>query len=57
MRIINKVLLLLFIEYAVLFRHRHVPKSVYKAAKEKRIMLASVRRKYVFGNFIEALFD
>lgn len=26
-------------------RHRHVPKSVYKAAKEKRIMLASVRRK------------
>ena len=28
-------------------RHRHVPKAVFKAAKEKKIMLASIKRKYV----------
>lgn len=26
-------------------RHRHVPKAVFKAAKEKKIMMASVKRK------------
>ena len=31
----------------LLFRHRHVPKAVFKAAKEKKIMLASRQRKYV----------
>ena len=29
------------------FRHRHVPKAVFKAAKEKKIMMASLKRKYV----------
>lgn len=41
--LLSLILLLLF-EF---FRHRHVPKAVFKAAKEKKIMLASIKRKYV----------
>lgn len=37
---------LFFFEY---FRHRHVPKAVFKAAKEKKIMLASIKQKYVLS--------
>ena len=40
--LINNLVLLLFY-----FRHRHVPKAVFKAAKEKKIMMASIKRKYV----------
>ena len=42
--------LLLSLIWSLLFefvRHRHVPKAVFKAAKEKKIMLASIKRKYV----------
>lgn len=38
-----RIIVVLF-EY---FRHRHVPKAVFKAAKEKKIMLASIKKKYV----------
>lgn len=40
--LINNLVFLLFY-----FRHRHVPKAVFKAAKEKKIMMASIKRKYV----------
>ena len=39
-----------FVGIFLAFRHRHVPKAVFKAAKEKKIMLASVKRKYVLIN-------
>ncbi|CAH3188898.1 unnamed protein product, partial [Porites lobata] len=33
-------------------RHRHVPKAVFKAAKEKKIILASRKRKYVLDYYM-----
>lgn len=32
-------------EITLIFRHRHVPKLVYKSAKEKKVMLDSIKRK------------
>ena len=34
------------------FRHRHVPKAIFKAAKEKKVMMASVKRKYVLFSIL-----
>lgn len=38
------------------FRHRHVPRSVYKAAKQTKVMRAAIRRKYVFNNYLLEVF-